>query len=101
MVVTDLLSLNFSYLVLGIANNQPGTAEQEFDALIDQATSEPDEAKRMELYGQARVMLVEDALALFVYEKNYRLPMRSSVQGFIFNGVSIETLDWYALHKTE
>jgi hypothetical protein len=34
-----------------------------------------------------------------VYEKHYRLPMRDWVKGFVFNGVYIETLDWYNLSK--
>ena len=55
----------------------------------------------MEIYGQAQVLLAEDAPALFVYEKRYRLPMRSNVQGFIFNGVYIETVNWYGMAKSE
>jgi peptide/nickel transport system substrate-binding protein len=69
------------------------------DKLLDSASAEPDEAKRTALYGEAQKLLVAESPALFVYEKNYRLPMRSDLQGFVFNGVYIETLDFYALHK--
>jgi peptide/nickel transport system substrate-binding protein len=69
------------------------------DKLLDTASAEPDEAKRFALYGEAQKLLVAESPALFVYEKNYRLPMTSKLQGFVFNGVYIETLDFYALHK--
>lgn len=69
------------------------------DKLLDTASAEPDDAKRFALYGEAQKLLVADSPALFVYEKNYRLPMTSKLQGFVFNGVHIETLDFYALHK--
>ena len=52
------------------------------------------------MYGRAQELLVDDAAALFVYEKRYRLPMRDSVQGFVFNGIYIETLNWHGLSKT-
>jgi peptide/nickel transport system substrate-binding protein len=69
------------------------------DKLLDTASAEPNEAKRFVLYGEAQKLLVAESPALFVYEKNYRLPMTSKLQGFVFNGVYIETLDFYALHK--
>jgi peptide/nickel transport system substrate-binding protein len=70
------------------------------DALLDQGSSEPDETKRMAIYAKAQDLLVDEAPALYVYEKRYRLPMRDTVQGFVFNGVYIESLNWYDLSKT-
>ena len=72
----------------------------EFDALIEAGTTEPDEATRMAHYAKAQDLLVEDAPALFVYEKRYRLPMRDTVEGFVFNGVLIETLNFYGMSKS-
>jgi peptide/nickel transport system substrate-binding protein len=73
----------------------------EVDDLLNRGSAEPDEATRNELYGQAQALLVEDAPALYIYEKSYRLPMRTSVQNFVFNGMYIETLDWHRLSKSE
>ena len=70
------------------------------DALLDEGTAEPDEAKRMEIYAKAQDLLVDEAPALYVYEKRYRLPMRDNVKGFVFNGVYIETLNFYDMSKT-
>ena len=72
----------------------------EVDTLLDAAPSEPDPAKRNEMYARVQRILVEEAPALYVYEKNYRLPMRDNVENFVFNGVYIEMLDFYALYKS-
>jgi peptide/nickel transport system substrate-binding protein len=69
------------------------------DKLLDAASAEPDDAKRMQMYGEAQKLLVEESPALYVYEKNYRLPMSDKLQGFVFNGIYIETIDFYAVHK--
>lgn len=71
----------------------------EVDKLLAQGTSEPDEAKRMASYAKAQELIAEEAPALFLYEKNYRLPMNRNVEGFVFNGVWFETFDFYSLTK--
>ncbi|TPJ57653.1 ABC transporter substrate-binding protein [Mesorhizobium sp. B2-6-1] len=71
----------------------------EVDKLLDAGTIEPDEKKRFELYAKAQKLLVADSPALFIYEKNYRLPMSDKLKGFVFNGMRTETLDFYALHS--
>jgi peptide/nickel transport system substrate-binding protein len=101
------LKTPFDYLFSLFATDAQGTAgynwsyysNPDFDTLIYDASAEPDEAKRMEMYGKAQELIVEDAPALFVYEKHYRLPMRDTVQGFVFNGMYIESLNWFGLSK--
>ena len=103
------LKTPFDYMFSIFATGAQGTAgynwayysNPEFDQLLDQGSVETDEAKRLEIYGQAQALLADDAPALFVYEKRYRLPMRSSVQGFVFNGVYVETVNWYGISKSE
>jgi peptide/nickel transport system substrate-binding protein len=51
------------------------------------------------MYKDAQKIVVDDSPALFVYEKNYRLPMSDKLKGFVFNGIYIETIDFYAVHK--
>ena len=75
-------------------------ANPEVDKLLDAAPAEFDLAKRNEMYAKVQRILVEEAPALHVYEKNYRLPMRDNLEGFVFNGMYIEMLDFYALHKS-
>lgn len=102
------LNTPFDYMFTLFATAAQGTggynwgyySNPELDALLDQAVADPDEASRLALYAQAQDLLVEDAPALFVYEKAYRLPMRDTVEGFVFNGMYIETVNWYGMHKT-
>src|SRR6476646_2000747 len=82
----------FDYMFSLFATAAQGTAgynwgyysNPDLDALLDQASTEPNETKRLDLHGQAQALLVDDAPALYVYEKPYRLPMRTAVQGFVF-----------------
>jgi peptide/nickel transport system substrate-binding protein len=102
------LDTPYDFLFSCFATGAQGTAaynwgyysNPEFDALLDAGNTEPDEEARLDLYGQAQALLVEDAPALFVYEKRYRLPMRDTVEGFVFNGVLIETLNFYGMSKS-
>ncbi|HEU5430331.1 MAG TPA: ABC transporter substrate-binding protein [Thermomicrobiales bacterium] len=101
------LKTPYDYLFSLFATAAQGTAgynwgyysSKAYDNLIEQAWAEADETKRMALYGKAQQLLVDDAPALFIFERNYRLPMRDDVKGFVYNGFYTETLDWYALSK--
>ena len=102
------LNTPYDYMFSLFATEAQGTAgynwgyysNPDLDGLLAAGTIEPDEAKRMEIYGQAQDLLVDEAPALYVYEKRYRLPMRDTVQGFVFNGIYIETLNFYGMSKT-
>ncbi len=103
------LATPYDYIWSVFATSAQGTAgynwgyysNSTLDKLLDQASAETDAAKRAGLYGKAQQLIVDESPALFLYEKNYRLPMRSSVQGFVFNGVWFETFDFYALSKLQ
>ncbi|MFM9108307.1 MAG: ABC transporter substrate-binding protein, partial [Chloroflexota bacterium] len=82
------LKTPFDFMFSIFATGAQGTAgynwgyysNPELDKLLEDASAEPDEATRMELYGRAQELLVDDSPALYVYEKRYRLPMRDTVQ---------------------
>ena len=71
----------------------------ELDKLLNDGVGEPDDSKRKALYDRAQAMIVADSPMLFLYEKNYRMPIVDSLKGFVFNGMRMETLDFYALHR--
>jgi peptide/nickel transport system substrate-binding protein len=71
-----------------------------FDQLLYDASAVSDTDKRNAMYGQAQHMLVEDAPALFIMERDYHLPTRSDIAGFVFNGIYIETLNFHGLHRS-
>jgi peptide/nickel transport system substrate-binding protein len=68
-----------------------------FDSILDKATGEPNEAKRMKLYALAQRLVVEDAPYLFLSDVNYLLPVNPKLTGFEFNGMYINSVDPYAL----
>jgi peptide/nickel transport system substrate-binding protein len=69
------------------------------DALLYDASAVSDPDERNSMYGRAQHMLVEDAPALFIMERDYHLPTRDDVAGFVFNGIYIETLNLHGLHR--
>jgi peptide/nickel transport system substrate-binding protein len=101
------LAIPYDYMFSLFATGAQGTAgynwgyysNPELDKLLEQGSAEVDEAKRTEIYNKAQDLLADDAPALFIYEKHYRLPMRDNVKGFVFNGVYIETLNFYGMSK--
>jgi peptide/nickel transport system substrate-binding protein len=69
------------------------------DTLLYDASAVSDLDQRNSMYGRAQHMLVEDAPALFIMERDYHLPTRDDVAGFVFNGIYIETLNFNGLHR--
>jgi peptide/nickel transport system substrate-binding protein len=56
---------------------------KEADELVAQASREPDEAKRNELYSEAQRLLIEDAPWVWICARNMNRAMRDDIQGFI------------------
>lgn len=63
-------------------NNDEGYSNPEYDRLIDEASQELDEAKSLELYGQAQAILVEDAPAVFTRWRVSNYEVRPWVTGY-------------------
>ncbi|QKS72913.1 glutathione ABC transporter substrate-binding protein [Paenalkalicoccus suaedae] len=66
----------------GEAGNRSFYANDEVDALLDQARQESDEATREDLYEQVMEILVEEAPMLYLYHTQYLVGIRDEVQGF-------------------
>lgn len=99
------LATPFDFLWTLFATSAQGSAgynftyysNPQFDTVLNQATAEPDEAKRMQLYAQAQRIVVEDAPYIFLSDVNYLLPISPKLQGFEFNGMYINSVDPYRL----
>jgi peptide/nickel transport system substrate-binding protein len=78
---------NFYALVLrsGGSINTSGYANPEFDALVDQARGETDEAKRKELYLAIRQIAFDDVPILFAHYETINYLMRTAVKGSTVN----------------
>ncbi|MDX6592567.1 MAG: peptide/nickel transport system substrate-binding protein [Gaiellales bacterium] len=99
------LATPFDFLWALFATSAQGTAgynftyysNPQFDGLLDQATAEPDEAKRTALYNRCQHIVVEDAPYLFLSDVRYLVPTSPKLTGFEFNGMYINSFDPYAL----
>jgi peptide/nickel transport system substrate-binding protein len=70
-----------------------------YDHLVDQATGEPDGAKRLAIYKKAQAILVEDAPYLFLSDVKFLLPTSPSLQGVVFNPMYLNVVDPYEVHE--
>lgn len=59
--------------------------DAELDAALEQAATELDEAARAELYRQAQQIIMENALAIPLYNYDRVMVVRSAVQGWTFD----------------
>jgi peptide/nickel transport system substrate-binding protein len=99
------LATPFDFLWTLFATSAQGSAgynftyysNPQFDTVLNNATAEPDEAKRMQLYAQAQRIVVEDAPYIFLSDVNYLLPISPDLKGFEFNGMYINSVDPYRL----
>lgn len=62
----------------------------EIDALLDQARSEPDVTKRIQLYQDIEQMLVDDVAAIFLsHDRSYYLVTKPYIQNFVSTPIGI------------
>lgn len=69
----------------GLAGNRAFYSNPEVDRLIREAAVVQDQATRTRLYTDAQKIVIDDAPYIYLYQKNYLLPMRSDVKGFVYN----------------
>ncbi|MGB8645587.1 MAG: peptide ABC transporter substrate-binding protein [Anaerolineae bacterium] len=92
----DFLNLLFH---CGSSQNWSGYCNPNVDKLIDQASVETDNTKRVQLYQQAEQMIMNDAPVLpLTYGKDYWLS-KPYVQGFIDPPLIISRLKYISLQK--
>ncbi|WP_165849414.1 ABC transporter substrate-binding protein [Candidatus Cryosericum septentrionale] len=102
-----LLNTAGDYLYSQFASTAQGTAgsngtyytNKTFDSLLTKAAACPVQSTRDKYYAQAQEILVRDCPALFVMFRNQRIPLRSNVKGFVFNGMSEGTFNFYDMYK--
>ncbi|MDA9558089.1 peptide ABC transporter substrate-binding protein [Vibrio sp.] len=62
--------------------NESGYCNDKFDALMTQAANTPDRSDRFELFSQAETLLIEDSVALPLYQYNHTRLIRPTLKGF-------------------
>lgn len=79
------MNLWFDSANFGASGNRSFYDNPGVDATLRAALATTDQAKRTALYKQVQTTVIKDAAYVYMYQKNYMLPMRSSVSGFVFN----------------
>lgn len=69
----------------GLPGNRSFYTNDTVDQLIREAAVTTDQAKRTELYGKAQDIVTSEAAYVYLFQKDYRIAMSKSVQGFVFN----------------
>ncbi|MDI6880753.1 MAG: ABC transporter substrate-binding protein [Desulfitobacteriaceae bacterium] len=83
----------------GLAGNRAFYKNAEVDKLVRKAASINNQTERIELYKQAQQLIMQDAPYVFLVQKKYQLPMRKSVQGFVFNPMLEDMYNFQAMSK--
>ncbi|WP_027417972.1 ABC transporter substrate-binding protein [Aneurinibacillus terranovensis] len=69
----------------GLAGNRAFYKNDKVDELVRKAASINDQAQRQQLYQQAQTIVIDEAPYVYLYQKDFLLPMNKNVQGFVYN----------------
>lgn len=69
----------------GLPGNRSYYSNAAVDKLVRDAAALSDQKQRTTLYQQAQKIVIDEAAYVYLFQKNYRVAMRASVQGFVFN----------------
>ena len=83
----------------GLAGNRAFYSNPEVDGLLRQAEGLTDQKARTDLYVKAQRLALADAPYLFLFQMNVLTPMRSEVEGFIYNPMLDRMYDFEHLSK--
>jgi oligopeptide transport system substrate-binding protein len=73
----------------GAQQNEGHYSNPQVDALLEQARTEQDVAKRMQLYQQAEQLIVDDAAALFTTHSLSHVLVKPYVQGYVLTPIDV------------
>ncbi len=83
----------YQKFVTGAGQNWFGYKNPDLDALLKQARTEQDPARRVDMYKQAQTKLAEDAVWGYVLWSKYLVAYRNNVKGVEPNGIKITFAD--------
>lgn len=69
----------------GLAGNRAFYKNDQVDQLIRNAATINDQAERTKLYNQAQQIVIDEAPYIYLYQKNFLLPVNKKVKGFVYN----------------
>ena len=84
-----------------IENNIGRYTSAEFDALVEEARTEQDTAKRFALYAQAEQLLLDDAAAIPLYHGREYTLIKPYVKNFVFSPLGVPELQRVVLEPRD
>ncbi|WNC16098.1 ABC transporter substrate-binding protein [Brevibacillus brevis] len=75
----------FDSVNFGLAGNRAFYKNDKVDELVRKAASVNDKAEREKLYQEAQKIVIDEAPYLYLYQKDFLLPVSKSVKGFVYN----------------
>ncbi|MGG4493602.1 ABC transporter substrate-binding protein [Brevibacillus reuszeri] len=69
----------------GLAGNRAFYKNDKVDELVRKAASINDKAEREKIYQEAQKIVIDEAPYLYLYQKDFLLPVSKSVKGFVYN----------------
>ena len=69
----------------GLAGNRAFYKNEEMDRLVRKAASINSKEERIRLYRRAQRIAIEEAPYIYLYQKDFLLPIRKEVKGFVYN----------------
>jgi peptide/nickel transport system substrate-binding protein len=97
----EFMNIWYNPAMMGAPGNRSFYENPKVTALIDQAGSIVDQAKRTQLYVDAQKIATDDAPYLLLFQKNDIFAMRSSVKGYVYNPMLVQVYNLETMSKTE
>ncbi|GAA4722096.1 ABC transporter substrate-binding protein [Brevibacillus fulvus] len=69
----------------GLSGNRAFYKNEQVDNLVRQAATINDQAEREKLYQEAQKIVIEEAPYLYLYQKDYLLPINKNLKGLVYN----------------
>ena len=79
------MNLWFDSANFGASGNRSFYSNAGVDSQLRSALAMTNQARRTAIYKTVQATVIKDAAYIYMYQKNYMIPMRSSVKGFVFN----------------
>ncbi len=74
----------------GLAGDRSFYTNEKVDELIRKAARISDQAEREKLYQEAQKIVVDENAYVYLFQKNYQLPMRDNVEGYVYNPMLLD-----------
>lgn len=69
----------------GLAGNRAFYKNDKVDELVRKAATTNDQAEREKLYQEAQKIVIDEAPYIYLYQKDFLLPVSKQVKGFVYN----------------